>query len=192
MFYGLVILAANIAIILGNLLFSGTLDGMSTLKFAGLSVLGTVEVIAVDGVTAWLIRRLPERYFSAERRISRVSKGEKDFYRKIKVKAWKDKVPELGGFTGFHKDKVRSTTDRAYLARFVLECNYGVVIHLVNGICGFVILGAPFCLPIGIGFPVAMVNLVLSVLPVAVLRSNLAPLGYLYRKSRRRGDMEKI
>ena len=185
MLYLQLISFANVLIIAGNLLatFPFTLEKVGESVVS--SVFGTVAVIAVDGITAFLIRRLPQRYFSAEHCLPKIPKWEKTFYRKIKIKAWKDKVPELGGFTGFHKDKVQSYTDREYLARFILESNYGIVIHIVNGLCGFVILWFPICGNFSVGLPVAMVNLLLSLMPAAILRYHLPALTHLYRKSQK-------
>ncbi len=146
------------------------------------AVFATVAVIAIDGVTAFLIRRLPERYFAPDSDLFRVGEKERRLYRKWKIKAWKDKVPELGCFTGFHKNKLENAHDRAYLARFLVESNYGVVIHIVNAVAGFLLVLLPE-LPLTVALPVALVNFVLSMMPVAVLRYNTAPLRRLYIKS---------
>ena len=142
----------------------------------------TVAVIVIDGVTAFLIRRLPERYFAPDSDFFHVGEKERRLYRKWKIKVWKDKVPELGCFTGFHKNKLENVHDREYLARFLVESNYGVIIHIVNALAGFLLILLPE-LPITVSLSVAMVNFVLSMMPVAVLRYNTAPLRRLYIKS---------
>ena len=181
-----VIIAANILIILLNALFSLPLELKDVLQIALSSVIGTASVIAVDGLVALFIRRaLPEKLFCVKENTFNVGQKERGFYRKIKVNRWKDKVPELGGFTGFHKDKIKSAGDAAYLARFVLEANYGVVIHLANALLGFVIAFIPFCGRFSIWFPIFVVNFVLSMMPVAVLRNNTPSLKYLYFKAKK-------
>ena len=160
MLYLTVIIAANILIILLNALFSLPLELKDVLQIALSSVIGTASVIAVDGLVALFIRRaLPEKLFCVKENTFNVGQKERGFYRKIKVNRWKDKVPELGGFTGFHKDKIKSAGDAAYLARFVLEANYGVVIHLANALLGFVIAFIPFCGRFSIWFPIFVVTL---------------------------------
>ena len=178
MFYTLVILSANVIIILANV-FNGA-DFLSTLLF---SVLGTVAVIGVDGVLAFAIRRLPEKWFKAGNRIFNVSRREKRIYTKLKLKKITPYVPELGGFTGFHKNKLKSTDNADYLARFLLESNYGVAIHVANAVFGFVIGVFPFCGGVSVWIPVAAVNFVLSMLPVFILRNNTPSLLFLYKKS---------
>lgn len=147
------------------------------------TVFATIVVVLVDGVTAFFIRRLPERWFLPENARFRVGEKERRFYRKLKIKAWKDKVPELGFFTGFRKNHLADAHDREYLGRFLMESNYGVVIHLANTLSGFLIVLIPE-VGVSIGLPVALVNAVLSLMPMAILRYHTAPLLRLYERSR--------
>lgn len=180
MFYTATIAAANVIIILVNTLSAG--DFWLTALF---SVLGTASVIAYDGLTAFLIRRLPEKWFAPEKKVFGVSRFEKRIYSKLKVKRLASVVPELGGFTNFHKDKLESAIDGEYLSRFLLESNYGVAIHIVNAVGGFVIGFLPFCGGVGIWLPVALVNFVLSMLPVFILRNNTPSLLFLYKRTKK-------
>lgn len=178
MFYATIILLANVLTVLFNV-FNGA-ELLPTLVF---SVQGTVTVIAVDGILAFVIRRLPEKWFSAESCVFNVSRREKRFYTKLKLKKLTPYVPELGIFTGFRKNKLKSTEDKDYLARFLLESNYGVAIHIANAVFGFVIGAFPFCGGASVWVPIALVNLVLSALPVFILRNNTPPLMFLYRRT---------
>ena len=103
----------------------------------------------------------------------------------MKVKSWVSLVPELGLFTGFHKDSLGSASDSKYLARFLLESNYGVVIHIANGILGFLIAFIPICSAPSIWIPIFVVNLILSLMPVAILRYNSHTLYKLYLRSKK-------
>lgn len=179
MFYIAVILLSNILIIMGN----GFFEWNRIWYFAFSSVFGTLSVIAIDGITAFLIRQLPEKFFIPENSFFYVGEKERKFYRKIGIKKWKAYVPELGGFTGFHKDRLQSCNDKNYLARFILESNYGVVIHIANAVLGFLILVLPLSSRLSIGIPVATVNFVLSLMPTAVLRFNTPPLLKLYKRA---------
>ena len=158
-------------------------ENMAWWQIALSTVLGTASVIAWDGLQAFVIRRLPERLFRPDGRAFSVSKRERAFYRRACINEWKDLIPELGGFTDFHKSEFRSPSDSDYLARFLLESNYGVVIHVCNAALGFLILLLPWCSSPAIGVPIALVNLILSLLPVAILRFNTAPLRSLYLRS---------
>ncbi len=191
-FYIIIILCANILIVLGNMLFIPF--SAKNLLFVSLnSIVGTLGIIAADGIGSLIVRRLlPKSWFAPGKRFFTVSKKEHNFYKKIKIKTWKDKVPELGGFTGFSKSEVKSTSDIAYLSRFIMEINYGVICHLQNAIFGFVIFLIPYFHPLGIVFPqkvsiwlpIFCVNFVLSILPVFVLRYTGYTLTRLYNKQK--------
>jgi hypothetical protein len=144
----------------------------------------TVAVILIDGALALLIRHLPERWFTHGLPVSR---RECHLYILLGVRRWKDRIPELGVFTGFHKNKVYRPRDNAYIARFILECHYGVAIHLAGALLGFLIV---FLYPLAyapwIGVPVGVVNAVLNVLPIMALRYNLPKLEALYTLNQRR------
>ena len=182
-----------IIIILGSMLLITLTNGMlladpnlPALGWIALStLLGTVSVIAWDGVVALLIRRLPlpQRWFSPESRVFAVGRREHLFYRAIGINLWKDRVPELGCFTGFSKSEFTSPRDTTYLARFLMESNYGVAIHLANAVLGFLIILLPWCSSPAIAIPIALVNMILSLLPVAVLRFNSRPLHRIYLRS---------
>ena len=135
---------------------------------------GTAAVIALDGLGAFFLRRLPERWFAHG---WAATPAERRFYKRIGIRKWKDSIPELGGFSGFHKDHVEFDAD--FLARFLLESRYGVVIHLENAVGGLLLLGF---LPRSYALPIAAVNAVLSLLPVMVLRYNMATLMRLHRR----------
>ena len=148
-----------------------------------LSIAYTVLVIALDGLIAFIIRRLPEKWFTKSRGIIKTGKGELKFFNFLKVQKWKDHVPELGSFTGFHKDKVTDPFDTEYMARFMLEARYGILIHYVSVPTSFLILLADINLYTGnsniwltICLPVACVNAVLILLPAFVLKYNLPKL----------------
>ncbi len=175
--YIILISIANVLIILTNFFFMGNI-----LTFAFQSVFATAFVIMLDGLGAYLVRRLPEKIFSPEKDIFPVTKRERELYKFLCIRSWKTKVPELGGFTGFHKDKIESKTDKEYLYRFLLEINYGEVIHLQNAIFGFLTMLLPF--PISVTLPVAIVNFILSLMPLAVLRYNQPVLKALYIKAK--------
>ena len=177
-----IILLGNILIVLGNLLCTG--DWSQWLYACGCSVMATLFVIGVDGLTAFLLRRLPEKWFQPGMALYAVSQKERKFYGFLGVKSWKDKVPELGLFTGFRKSHLTAPKDASYLGRFLLESNYGVVIHWVNALVGFLILAIPGLGGISYTLPVALVNFVLSLMPAMILRYNTPGLLRLYKRAK--------
>lgn len=184
MFYLIVILIAMLLIIGANLLFAATFTLEAILSMAFSVTVATVAIFLIDAVSALAIRRLtPKKWYLPGKRFFTVSKKERNFYNKLKIKAWKDKVPELGGFTSFHKDHLESSGDIKYLERFLIESNYGVIIHFANGILGAFILFIPFCNMPSVWVPVFVVNLILSLMPVAILRHTSYTLLRLYQRS---------
>lgn len=170
-----------------NAVFAAPRFGVSFWFILGAVLINVVAVIAVDGFFAFLIRRLPEKWFGHERRFFQVSAKEKKFYEKLKIRKWKDKVPELGQFTNFHKNKVAEPRNNVYLERYMLEAAYGEVIHLAGCFLGFVII---FFYPLKywlcFGFPVAVINLIMNILPYFILRYNFYKMKVLYRSNERK------
>lgn len=168
----LTVVLISIALITGaNLLFIPSPSLEACLMMLLSVTFGAVAAFAIDGTSAFVIRRLtPARWYESGRRIFKVSKREKNLYNKINIKAWKDRIPELGGFTGLHKDRLESTCDAEYLRRFILESNYGVIIHVANALLGAAVAFLPFCRSPMVWVPIFAVNFILSILPVAVLR----------------------
>jgi len=185
MFYLITILASALLIIFGNLAFlpfSWELLGSLSLSV----IIGVVAIIAEDGLSALIIRRLtPMRWFHPDKRFFTVSKRERNFYNAIKIKSWKDLVPELGLFTGFSKSQVEITGGSDYLERFLIESNYGVIIHAANALLGFVIMFLPWCSAPSVWIPIFIVNFVLSLMPVAILRHTSYTLLRLYKRSKK-------
>ena len=184
MFYVIIILASVLLISIANLAFIIPCTLWDVEKIIFSASFGTIAVIGLDGILALIIRwMLPKRWFGADRKIFSVSQKEHLCYRKLRINQWKDLVPELGCFTNFHKDRLVSPEDPAYLERFLLESNFGVAIHLSNAFLGFLIMFLPFCQSFSIWIPIYAVNFVLSILPVAVLRHNTYTLARLYQRS---------
>lgn len=182
-----VISGTTVLVAVGNLLFSRASLGISPLYCIIAAVLTTVAIIALDGLEAWLIRLLPEKWFAAEQPLFAVSARECRFYNRLGVKSWRNKVPELGSFTHFSKSHVADPKDNAYLRRFLLESNYGVVIHLTNALSGYLLcLLFPAAQVLRFPLPCAVVNMVLSLLPVFILRYNTPRLQSLIHLNERR------
>ncbi|MBQ5631528.1 MAG: hypothetical protein IIU99_00285 [Treponema sp.] len=172
LFYIFSIVGADLLIILFNIWFNKF--ELSLLYIILAAVLGAIAVIAIDGVFAFIIRRLPEKWFSYDKKIWNVSKAECNFYEKLGIKLWKDKILELGVFTSFSKKTIANPDSKEYMERFILESNYGAIIHIANAIFGFLVI---FCFPLKLvfcfGLPISIVNAILSLLPYMILRYNI-------------------
>ncbi len=148
------------------------------------TLLGTLSVIAWDGMLALLIRRCPlwKRYFTPDNAVFKVSKRERSFYRRLGIQNWKYSIPEFGLFAGAPKGNDIRREDTSYLGQCLTESHYGVAIHLSNALLGFLIIFLPWCATPTIAIPIALVNMILSLLPMAVLRFNTLPLLGSYRR----------
>lgn len=146
----------------------------------------TALQFAFDGGLAIIINKMPDRWFSVENPLYRVSETEKKLYKKLKVRRWKDKVWELGGLGGFSKKRLASPDDPAYIEKFIIECNKGVLTHRLSYPAGFLAMltlsGTP---RLSIALPVALVNLYLNILPTLALRYNTPKLKAMLLRMRR-------
>lgn len=157
---------------------------MDFLVVLGYTALAVVVVILIDILLATIARLLPKKCARHDAKLYTVSAKEKKFYEKIKIRKWKDFVPEIGHFTGFRKNKIVDPKSVEYLDRFLLETCYGELGHLFCVFFGFAIL---LLFPItdiwfAIAVPVAIVNVFLNVPSIFILRYNSYKLEIL-RKS---------
>ena len=152
-----------------------------------MTVAAVAAAFIIDAVVAIIGRRLPEKWMDPNKKIFTASKRELAFYEKIGVKKWKDKLPELGGFTSFHKDKLYDPWNFEYVKRYLLEACYGVVIHIFSVPFSFLIILLDYKMYTGwswmwltIMLPVAIINAILIVLPAFILKYNIPKLKMLY------------
>ena len=120
MLYLIIILACSLLIILANSLPSLSPEILLNNTIA--VSIGVIVTVAIDGLSALAIRRLfPKAWFAPDAKAFHVSKKEHLFYNKFAIKRWKDKVPELGMFTGFDKGRVESISKSTILSAFYLR-----------------------------------------------------------------------
>ena len=147
-------------------------------------------MILIDALVALIIRKLPEKWFQKDYWFTRTSEKELKFYTFLGVQKWKDYIPELGSFTGFHKNQFANPFDNEYVSRFILEARYGVAIHLFSVPAAFLIILLDWKMYTGqsniwltICLPVAIVNAILIVLPAFILKYNLPTLVRIYNNN---------
>lgn len=146
----------------------------------------TAVQFALDGMVAILINKLPDNWFGVDNPWFRVSETEKRLYKKWKVRKWKDKIWELGGLGGFSKKNLAQPGSPAYIEKFIVECNKGVLTHRLSYPIGFLpMLLIPNICALTIALPVAMVNLFLNILPTIALRYNTPKLKTILQRMNR-------
>ena len=151
----------------------------------------TALQFAFDGSLAILIKKMPDRWFGVDNRHYNVSEFEKELYKKLRVRLWKDKVWELGGIGGFSKKTLREPSNPVYIEKFIIECNKGVLTHRLSYPAGFLVMltlrGTPV---LSIALPVAIVNLFLNILPTLALRYNTPKLKSVLKRLKRKKKAE--
>lgn len=174
-----------IIIVVCALTASGIISAAYSVLFwtvLGIMALGIVLVIIIDAITATICRLLPEKCARFGSGIYTVKKNEKSFYEKLQIRKWKEKIPEIGHFTGFRKNKIAEPKNPEYLERFLKEICYGELGHFISVFAGFSLLALPWFKPtwLAISTVIAAVNGLLNILPVIVLRYNSYKLTILY------------
>ena len=194
MLYTRIILVAMTIIAITNILFNNMEPWYIYVIY---TIALTILVILIDGLVAWIIRSLPEKWFDYHKKVFNAGKKEKKFFDFINVKKWKEKVPELGMFTSFRKNKISDPNNPEYLRKYILEACYGTIIHYVSVPFGLLILLCDYkmyyshsVLFLTIALPVAIVNAVLIVLPAFVLKYNLPKLIRLYEFKKKQKERE--
>ena len=137
----------------------------------------------LDGAVAFTVRMTPDRLYGIDNPLFHITEWEKELYKRLRVRSWKDKVWELGGLGGFSKKSMASTNDPKYIKKFIVECNRGVATHRLSYPVGFVaMLTLKGTCVFTVALPVALVNLYLNILPTLVLRYNTPKLKTLYER----------
>lgn len=194
LYLGTIIFNTILIIILNYIFYSPINTQFSIFEFVIIVVLGVILEIIIDIIFATVVRWiLPEKFFSIDKLYFSASKKEARFYEKIGIKRWKDKALELGAVTGFRKNKLYNPQDNEYVKRFILEANYGIMVHVFCIVFGFLIMLANAFAPLfWVTLPIAIVNLFLNLLPIFILRYNLPKLHSLYKFNMRKSKISQI
>ena len=168
--YLLIILGCSLVLSASVSLWSGE----NFLLLLGLVTIGVVFEILVDGLISTIARLLPAKCADHTKKVFGVSAKEKKFYEKLKIRLWKDKIPEIGHFTGFRKNKLADPQSVEYVDRFLLESCYGEIGHFFSLFFGFTVL---LLYPLSsvwfaLAIPVAIINFFLNLPSLLVLRYN--------------------
>ena len=168
--YLLIILGCSLVISASVALWSG----QNFLLLFGFVAIGVVFEILVDGLVSTIARLMPAKCADHTKKVFVVSAKEKKFYEKLKIRLWKDKIPEIGHFTGFRKNKLVDPQSVEYVDRFLMESCYGEIGHFFSLFFGFTVL---LLYPLSdvwfaLAIPVAIVNVFLNLPSILVLRYN--------------------
>ena len=184
--YLTIVLISMFAISLVNCLLLTNIYNFTVLEVLLTVIFAVVAVIIVDAILAFIVRWiLPKNWFGVSCDIFVPSKKFRNFYEKLGVKKWKEKVLDLGKLSGFKKNKIVDPKNNEYIGRYILEANYGIAVHISNIIGGFIICFLQPLYSFNIYLPVAIVNALLNYMSYMVLRYNLPKLKTLYKYNER-------
>jgi glycosyl-4,4'-diaponeurosporenoate acyltransferase len=136
---------------------------------------------ALVGLAAHL---LPTRWLTRDGFVLCLRPAERDrsVYRRMRIKRWKDRLPEAGSlFAGGFSKRAMRQRDPAYLERFVVETRRAELTHW------WVMLAAPFFLlwnPVALGAVMVVYALAANVPCLLVQRYNRARLQRLLDRRR--------
>lgn len=197
MYYLLIILICSIVIYIPNALVNPANINLPWVYYLLAVIIYVLASVLVDGIVAFIIRRLPSKLIKDDKFPIRLGKKEEALFKKIKVDKWKKFMPDLGAFTKFPKGQITDPKNNEYISRFILEAGYGVIIHYVS------VFTAPLILLLGfidrgnlatltVGIPVMIVNIVLILLPALALKYNLPKLKRIYEINLRRANKKVL
>ena len=186
-----IIFVSAFIISLFNILF-----GLSTLNcqwwFVVVAVaVGIIFEFLLDLIIAIIIKKSPNKWYGPEKKIFNVPAWYKNFAERIGVKAWKDKIWELGSVGGFSKREVKDPRNPEYIEQFLIEINKGIITHYIICLLGFTLMVVfPPNYILQISLPIAFVNMFLNLLPIVVLKYNYPKLkAVLKRLNRNQGNI---
>ena len=181
-----IIFIAMAMIVLGNIMFNPQSFELFEVWLMLVVTIGVAFEFVVDGALAGLCHALPRKWLSPDKKCFQVEKKERNFYEKIGIKSWKDKVWELGVMGGFRKNKIKDPNSPEYLHKFLVESNIGIVAHFISVFLGFAVMFIfPLKYALSIGLPIALVNAFLNILPILILRYNVPKLSVAYKRAMR-------
>lgn len=142
----------------------------------------------ITGVLLLFFRFIFSRKFNPNDKIFYIPKWEIKLYENIKVKKWKNVVPDLGGLVGFKKNlEEKPVKDEKFYYDFLYENVNAEYLH------GFSIIFSPiffiFLNPhfyITIGLTSTLITTILNLIPVIMQRYNRPRLLKLYNKTKSR------
>ena len=107
-----------------------------------ISIINVVFWLVVFYGTAGVIVALPEKWqkklFNSEKRFYEVTEREMQFYRKIRLPKWKDKLPQHN--TDFEKRHLAKNITVDYLLKYIFVTCRAEIIHYLTGAVGYLSL----------------------------------------------------
>ena len=156
------------------------------------SVANTLLILLGINVVCAIVCQFFEKKINPFSKLHQVGKWEEKVLKAFNVRAWKDKIPELGKtFNGFDKSQVGDMNDNQHVRRFITQTIVAEYVHISSTILGCFAIFA--CLPTWhiVGLPLLLANIIINIMPVMVQRYNRPKLMALYKRNERREQLAK-
>ena len=149
-------------------------------------VLSILLSILIDGLVALLIRFIPEKKFNPFNNYFKERKNERKFYEKLKIRVWKDNIPQLDvKLKYFDKSKVVEKPTSDYFMKFIVETCMGEIMHVIAIFTApLLLLMMPSMFILTIGLPVMIVNILLQIPPIMTQRYTRPKLLVAYKRAK--------
>lgn len=169
-----------------NIIFNSAWHNLAVWQIIVAVVVGVLLEIVIEGIFAFIISRMPNKFFKHESKLFNISKKEQKFYEKIGIRKWKDKVLELGRLNHFSKKRLLEPENNEYLNKFLIECYKGIVIHIFGIVFGcLLVVILPLKLWLKISLPIILVNTILNLMSIFILRYNIPKLRTMIKYNQR-------
>jgi glycosyl-4,4'-diaponeurosporenoate acyltransferase len=141
-------------------------------------VVSSIAGAAIGVVSGWAVSRIPLRRLQHDTWLTRPRRfedGGRFYERRLRIRRWKDRLPDAGGVFrgGVSKRHLGGVSDAA-LERFAAETRRAELVHWVNAVAGALFL--VWC-PWALGMAMVAFGLVAHLPFVAIQRSNRARVG---------------
>jgi hypothetical protein len=92
--------------------------------------------ILINGVLALFIRTLPSKIFKETHSAYKMKPWEKQLYRRMGVRRWKNNLPQAGWMQGFSRKHLPNKIDIDYTKRFIWETCCAMFGHFIMALTG--------------------------------------------------------
>ena len=166
------------------------LSAWAVIGYVGLAIFIS---FAIDALCAIIIRLIKPEKFNPFCKFFGERKNERKFYEKLKIRKWKDVIPELGKtLKFFDKTEVESNPNSEYMLKFLRETCYAEIMHAIGIVFSFLVLVImPSEFIWGISLPVLIVNIFLQILPIMVQRYTRPKLVIAYKRLKKKENLEQ-
>ncbi len=147
----------------------------------GIIALAVLVSFVLDALCALITRKL-EKKINPSAKIFNEHKNERKFYEKLKIRKWKDKIPELGKtLKYFDKTKVEENATSEYFLKFIHETCLGEIVHVSSIFAALLLIVVFWFKFLTITIPITIVNILLQLPSICVLRYTRAKLNVAYK-----------